>query len=503
MTRKLDSPPYVRISGQIVAMAYNPMKPNELLSLARIEIPWGRETILDPVEGHACTVDLIDLNDTSTYVSSDTALGRPLTVERVQTQDGVTSTETILSGRVTGESAETVHVIHPGLEKPVEATRLRLTVTDLTGILDKLHPDGTSSTRNPVGEKGWRPNWVDLRADEIAWRAGGLITLKTRPKRVWSADENNPAVAQARPWRNDELPSVLTVLRQVFAFSSGLAWPSIRPSGDVYQGVPQTVTDIRLAKLASGKWGIITAPSMGNISAARLVLSRSAHVSSTAAQRPSEVSTVPYVDSFVLDAMGEWKRSEDREQGPIRQPVPGRRLDAQEVNPVEIDLGANLGWWSGADASIEAGAAPGHVNTMPAAEAAIVLCLQEAASRAAALGKFHGLPKMTLYRNYSDGRAPTHWAFFTPTETGACRLSGSKWNRHSSVPRAAQVIGGIIRYDADGWSHEVNLAPCIDNLPRDLTMSALFKPAASATFADIDPNLPIADLPAVSKSEIV
>ena len=488
--------PTIKIGAQVIGTTTpTGVIPRGVVALARLVIPWGREDIFAPVEGHAVTLELIDFDGTSSLVTARTVIGQPVLITRVV--DGVT--ETIVNGQVVSEDAERVRVQVPSSPEPSDAIRIRLTIRDHIGQLARICPIGTSPKHQPMGEGGWRPNWLDLRAKEMEWRAGGRIKIVDLPKTVWKQpaagedEQFHAAYAQHRPYRNDELPDILTVLCQLYAASTGLGWPDIRPNGEVRQGQPLTFSGIELKQFL-GPYNVI---SYDSVLPARQVIvpSQAAHVTSTQASRPTELRTEVYADSFTLDANGEWKSVLERDQGPMSAVI-GTRADG-ESNPVTLDLAPNVGWWSGAAAS-----APGFINNVLPAINAVQLCLDEAAARAAKIINFHALPPLTVRRAAPDGTT-TSWDLLSPwTHDKPVFLKGSKFHDIDAAPRAVQIIGGELTWDRRGWSHKLSTSPVIDTAPRNLLLDQVLPPTAGALLSSLNQSLHISDLAAVTRSYV-
>lgn len=487
--------PTIKIGAQIVGTTTpTGVIPRGVVALARLVIPWGRENILDPVEGHAVTLDLIDFDGTSSLVTARTVIGQPVLITRVV--DGVT--ETLVNGQVVSEEAERVRVQVPSSPEPSDAIRIRLTIRDHIGQLARIIPPGTTSMYHPMGAGGWGPNWIDLRAKEMEWRAGGRIKLIDLPKRVWklpdpaTSEQTSAAYAQHRPYRNDELPDILTVLRQIYAASTGLGWPDIRPNGEVRQGAPLALTGVDLSLLFF--YRIVPSGCLVLDGAEVIVPSRSAHVQSTQASRPSEFRTEVYVESFTKDADGNWRSVTERTNGPMSSAV-GSRADG-ESNPVTLDLAPNLGWWQGAASHTDAG----FVNLVDPAIRAVQLCLDEAADRAAKLVPFHQLPPLTVRRAAPNGAA-TSWELLRPwIPAKPIYLRGSKFHDVDAAPRAVQLIGGELTWDRRGWSHKLATAPVMDTAPRNLLVDEVFPATAVAKVSDLAHYIRLSDLSAVSRS---
>ena len=68
--------PTIKIGAQVIGTTTpSGVIPRGVVALARLVIPWGREDIFAPVEGHAVTLELIDFDGTSSLVTARTVIG--------------------------------------------------------------------------------------------------------------------------------------------------------------------------------------------------------------------------------------------------------------------------------------------------------------------------------------------------------------------------------------------------------------------------------------------
>ena len=452
----------------------------EVAAVSAITIPWGRERILDQVEGHAATLEIIDPDGTNTFLAGATMIGQKVVIEIAGVK--------VLTGQVSGETASSAHVVLDGIRR--EVIRVQVTVRDLTGILNSMRPAGDATSDHPYGQGGWLPAWLPDRVRQLVAKSGGWMTSAEPPAyRHREGDMYSAATAAAAPARTDQRPTVLNALCQVYAASSALGWPSIMPDGTVQQGAPATCSDIVLKRDSSGMY----APrSLDGQVSANLFGLDSVHqlVGSSASDRPTVVHSALESTGYSLDTTnGGWQSEDMPVMATAHVPLNSPVAEAQEL---DLKLGATSGWYSTAPIGA------GHVNTATARINAAQLIADRAADLVAKLAIFHRLPPMTIHG--SDTAA--QFEMWRTHVRGPFWISGSKWAQYPSVPRCVQIIGGELVFDKHGWHHTVHLAPTIDTLPRDLLLDQLIPPTSTLSLDALDPDTPLNALIDVSRSEI-
>lgn len=508
--------PRLIIAGQPIADAWEWTTSGQLIGIADITIPWGREQITEPVPGHAAQVRLLDTDPTMARYEYAALVGLAAEIRRT----GGIIDQALLVGQITDMATRLVKLKdHTGIERAL--LEITLTISDTQATLNRryrrgpgngvqLYATGGAPTRRVAGAWGFGGWDAQLTAARVAalgpeiarWTPDIRPPRTTFPKPTGHRDYIASRAA-TQPVQEgvpvSELVSVGELLQRAYTGSEGMGWCRIVPGERAEQGRPQQAGAVilRTGTNASAQMRIV--PQNRAVPASVLGIPGAASFPSMSIE--DRVSTVTISLS---------RHDYDWQEKLISngQVIRDEQLIDDDTSTVIVhainkggeavtDISPNAGMGASTMRPQLDGNPPatrrGSEESKAATNAAVALAI-EYAERAEHLNDWLKLPPLT----YSPNRDEHEQEQLMQTwDTDAVHITGSKWHALTRVPRTVQFIGGTLTWNRTGWSHELHAAPTIDTLPRNLTLGELL--AVDNAINRFAANVTIADLAAVTE----
>ena len=485
--------PTVTIDGAEVANSWAFGVPR--VALAGLSIEWGRDSLVDQPGPRASTVELLEFDLLGVAWRAESWIGSSLKI--------AAGSRVLLNGVVTAQDATEVRVHAGGRAR--DAIRYTLTATDMWGIWENVKPSGPwngaplratggvvyGTTPAPWGIGGWGTAFTSTRLDQLAPHLAPWVTVE-KPAEKWSPPAHDAKSTESSPQsiqvgvKSGELITLADHVRRCMSAVGPLAVAEADPAGTVRSIAPAEARTVRLGAAGSSVNMLITGGPITQIAPATVSVDDPRELPRALAdQRVHALTTVvdgvrytflPKLTQGSMVVREEQVKEED-ESTTLRERVPAGKASTAEV---ELDLGATMGSATprpDGDPITSVVALQGH-------DAALAN-VQQSAALAAVVNDHLMPPQLTAH-----GFGP----LVRTTALGPILFRSNRFAVWDRVPAQYQLIGGVLRWDGDEWTHDLTLAPAIDHARRVLTTAEAFGPIKRRTIRQLSSTLTILDL---------
>lgn len=452
--------PAITINGRDISPRF--VRSAKHVGRARVRIEWGRDTIFDrPVPGVA-TVTIINVGiDTPSHRKGDTIL-----IE-------YPGYGTLYRGTV-ADTVTTVDYVHHanGLREKISETVI--TAHDPAAALTQFIPVGPADAlgaNSYPGEGGWYMDFNSNRIGQIM-AAGGSRYVSD------FGTPSSTVQASVLSWSAARKPddvSALDLLHEAYSMAGPLTSFTYDPILDrltTARHQPATHAVVTLTPAAGGALSITLASGVTRLPA-ELV-----QIDSIELGAPADDVAVARLESLRLDLSGGVYTYVD---AAASVDVPGAASGRTFTAPARSQMFLN-----------PAGAQQPQVNAYRA------WWLAAAAATFAAINGTKQIPRLIIDPEDPAIRAAGQ-SFETYQRPQSFYLNGSMFNGEQGAPAVVQIIGGVLEYVDDKWTHTLTPAVTAGGAPAGLTLDQMFPPASTDRLDAWNANLTINDLAAVTR----